>query len=307
MPPLKLSRSVTINAPKEKIANIINDFHTWPSWSPWLITDPDATVDVEPDGKSYTWEGKRVGSGAMKIDKEEGTDAIYCDLQFLKPWKSKAKTKFHLTAEGDSTKVEWHMDSSLPFFLFFMQKSMEAFIANDYQRGLNLLKDLAEDGEVHSKLDWVGEQQFQGTKFVGIERSCALDEMGPVMAEDFKKLGTYVEDMKDIDPTKVFCQYHKFDMVKNKAKYTVGMPVSEVPASLEKGFIQGTLPSTKIYTLKHTGPYTHLGNAWNTMYGMARSKEIRAKKSMHPFETYGNNPENTDPNDLITYVNFAIR
>ena len=65
------------------------------------------------------------------------------DLTFLKPCKSQAKVAFYLKEEGASTQVRWTMDSVLPFFLFWMKKSMEAYISQDYGRGLRLLKDFA--------------------------------------------------------------------------------------------------------------------------------------------------------------------
>ncbi|MDA8948324.1 hypothetical protein N9H57_04220 [Flavobacteriaceae bacterium] len=37
------------------IFNIINDFHHWPKWSPWLIADPQANVTIEPNGKYFNW------------------------------------------------------------------------------------------------------------------------------------------------------------------------------------------------------------------------------------------------------------
>ncbi len=306
MPPIKVNRTVSINAPKEDVAKALSDFHTWKNWSPWLIMDPDAKVDVEPDGKAYKWEGKRVGSGAMKIDKEDGSDAVYCDLQFIKPFKSKAKTSFKLEQNGDSTNVTWFMDSNLPFFMFFMKKSMEAYIGNDYERGLNLLKDYVEDGEAHSKLNWIGESSIEGGKYVGITRECTTKTISKEMPKDFHKIQE-IANRVGADMNKVFSQYHKFDMVSGKAKYTVGLPVSEYPSDLDADMIKGEMPATKTYVLEHKGPYRHIGNAWATMSNMARSKEFKAIKKIAPFETYGNSPANTPENDLITHLHFAVK
>lgn len=306
MPPIKVNRTITINAPKDEVAKVLSDFHTWPTWSPWLITEPDASVDIESDGKAYKWEGKRVGSGAMKIDKEEGNDAVYCDLQFIKPFKSKAKTHFELKENGTATDVTWYMDSSLPFFMFFMKKSMEAYIGNDYERGLTLLKDYVEDGDTHCKLNWIGEQSRKATKYIGITRECSTKEVSKLMPKDFEKIHTLSEKL-GVDMSQVFSQYHKFDMVKQKAKYTVALPVSAFPTNIEGGFITGELPATKTYVLEHKGPYRHIGNAWATMMTMTRSKEIKAKKSYHPIETYGNSPRDTHEHDLITHLHFAVK
>lgn len=31
----RLERSISIKAPAEKVHALIDDFHNWPSWSPW--------------------------------------------------------------------------------------------------------------------------------------------------------------------------------------------------------------------------------------------------------------------------------
>ena len=56
MPKIFVSKSVQINAPAEDVFPKLNDFHEWPKWSPWLIQEPVATVDVAEDGKSYSWQ-----------------------------------------------------------------------------------------------------------------------------------------------------------------------------------------------------------------------------------------------------------
>jgi len=40
---------------------------------------------------------------------------------------------------------------------------------------------------------------------------------------------------------------------------------------------------------------------------MNRNKEIKGRKDIYPFETYLNSPEDTDPKELITRINFAVK
>lgn len=307
MPKIQVSKTKQINAPLSEVYDTLADMSSWSKWSPWLIMDPDATVDVATDKRSYSWEGKRVGSGHMSIAKEDSNRSIDYDLTFLKPWKSKALTRFVLAEKDGGTEVTWHMDSSLPWFMFWMKKMMIAFIGNDYERGLNLLKDYIEDGEIHSKLNWLGESQFPGCDYIGIKRNCTMDEMPTMMQADFENLMAYSQNVDGADKEKAFSMYHKFDFVKRKASYTAGIPTTHIPTDLPSQFFAGKIPATKIYTVEHVGPYEHLGNAWTTIYTMHRNKEIKGRKDIHPFETYGNSPVNTDPKDLITHINFAVK
>ncbi|MDF1698476.1 MAG: SRPBCC family protein [Saprospiraceae bacterium] len=307
MPKMQIVKTKHINAPVSKVYEIVHDMSSWSKWSPWLIMDPDAIVEVAEDNRSYSWEGNRVGSGHMSILEETPNKSVDYDLTFLKPWKSKAKVRFETKEKDGGTEVSWHMDSSLPWFMFWMKKMMVAFVGQDYDRGLSLLKDFAEDGEIHSKLNWLGERQFPGCDYIGISRTCSIDEMGVVMKSDFENLMEYAKGVEGADVTKSFSMYHKFDFVKNMAKYTAGIPSPTIPSDLPSEFKAGNIPPTKIYTVEHIGPYAHLGNAWTTIYTMHRNKEIKGRKGIHPFETYGNSPADTDPNDLITHINFAVK
>jgi len=307
MPKIQLVKSKQINAPLSKVYSTLSDMSSWSEWSPWLIMEPDAKVDVADDNKSYSWEGDRVGSGHMAISQQSPNQSINYDLTFLKPWKSKAKTKFVLAEKDGGTEVSWHMNSSLPWFMFWMKKMMVGFIGNDYERGLNLLKDYVEDDEIHSKLNWLGESQFPGCDYIGIKRNCTMDEMPTMMKADFENLMGYSQNVEGTDKTKAFSMYHKFEFVKRKVSYTAGIPTTNIPSDLPSQFFKGKIPATKIYTLEHIGPYNHLGNAWTTIYTMHRNKEIKGRKDIHPFETYGNSPVDTDPKELITHINFAIK
>lgn len=307
MPKMHINKSIKIDAPIEKVYKTLNDFNHWTAWSPWLITEPEVKVKVSDDSKYYEWEGKRTGSGHMKIVDEQTPHHIEYDLTFLKPWKSHSKVGFDCVKDGDGTKVYWTMDSSLPFFMFWMKKSMEAFVGADYERGLALLKDYVEEGEVSSKLEFKGYGQYPGCQYIGISRKTNMDKIDTDMKADFEKVGEYAHSNMDNLAGTPFSIYHKWDFAKGDVSYTSGVPVKEMPADLPEGFISGSIPATKIYTVRHIGPYKHLGNAWTTLYMMQRGKEIKPVKGIHPFESYVNSPTEVDENDLITDINFAVK
>ena len=303
---LNVSKKETIHAPAEKIHAVLSDVNKWRPWSPWLIAEPEAKVNITNNGKAYSWEGKRVGSGEMEITNETET-AIDYNLVFLKPWKSKAKTSFYLTPKGDSTEVEWTMDSSWPFFLFFMKKQTEAFIGMDYERGLKMLKEYIEEGKVSSELEFRGIQSYEGCTYVGFTRKTNIKDVGQSMAKDFTALYNWAAENNVEMTGDPFSQYHKWDVVKKEVNYTAAIPVSNDVTRIPEGGKKGTLPALKLHTVRHLGPYDHLGNAWSTVIMQQRSKEFKTKKGIHPMEFYRNDPDETDPKDLITDVCFAVK
>ena len=188
MPKIEVEKSIHIDAPPDKVFTIVSDLANWRPWNPWLITEPDAVLTVAPDGKKYSWKGQRTGSGEMHITKEQRPEYVDIDLVFLKPFKSIAKVHFRIEPAAQGCRVAWTMESSLPFFMFFMSRVMENMIGMDYARGLNMLKDYAETGRVPSKVEERGVSTYPGCKYVGISSECALSEMGPRMSADFKQL-----------------------------------------------------------------------------------------------------------------------
>ena len=307
MPTMHISKSIRINAPADQIFNKLNDFNTWQAWSPWLIMEPEANVTVSDDAKYYEWQGARTGEGNMQITSEDGNESMDLDLTFLKPWKSTAKVRFELKQNGEGTEVTWLMDSGLPFFLFWMKKMMTAFVGMDYERGLRMLKEYIEDGEVHSKLEFPGTSDYPGCKYIGIQTNCTIEEVGDKMGQDLEKIWGYLGDKNDLVAGDTLSIYHKWDMVNRQVSYTSAVPVSSVPSDLPAGMISGTIPQTSVHTLRHTGPYAHLGNAWSTLYTMQRNKEFKQNKKIDPFETYRNMPGDVPDNELITEVHFPVK
>jgi len=307
MPKMNIARSILIGVPAEKVYAILRDFNQWRPWSPWLITEPEAKMTIAEDGKSYEWVGHRTGSGNMNLLDESTNEFLSMQLNFLKPWKSTAKIRFELKAEGDDTKVTWFMDSSLPFFMFWMTKMMTGLISMDYDRGLSMLKEYVEKGSVTSKLDFKGESNFDGCQYVGIKVSCEIDKMGEQMRSDFGKMKEFLDANQTVEPGIAFSIYHKWDPAKGRVEYTGGFAVKNMPDSLPEGFVSGSIPATKVYTLSHVGPYGYLGNAWSTLYAMHRAKEFKPKKNIHPFEVYVNDPQEVAEKELVVDIHFAVK
>jgi hypothetical protein len=118
------------------------------------------------------------------------------------------------------------MEGRLPFFLFWMKKSMEVYIGEDYRRGLNLLKDLIETGKTNSKIEFLGMRTLEGSEITGIKRYCRIIEIGHCMEEDFTSLlSESHQKWEQFIGGFPFAVYHKFDMVKGEVVYKAALPM----------------------------------------------------------------------------------
>jgi hypothetical protein len=96
MPTINVTRSIHIDAHPKKIYPSISNLSNWQKWSPWVIAEPNVKIKLTSDGNYYEWEGDIIGAGNLKIFDREVNKSVQMHLSFLKPWKSKATTTFHL-------------------------------------------------------------------------------------------------------------------------------------------------------------------------------------------------------------------
>lgn len=304
----QVKSDIAINADIEKVKDHIIDFNKWSAWSPWSICEPDHKVTIKGDkgsvGHEMSWDGEIIGSGTNTIEEIEGNSIKY-NLEFHKPWKSHSKTAFHLEKTSDGTKVTWTMDSSMPFFLFFMVKPMKSWIEMDYERGLSMLKSMIETGEVPAKTTNEGVIDFEGFNYVGIKRTTHYKNMPKDMSEDFNKIMKKLES-EGRTAKHWFCLYPKVDMGNKMFTYIAAASAENLLDTEFSGeFIKGEIKTTKALEVKHHGSYRFLGNAWSM--GMMYFRAKKMKRNGNPFEYYWNNPSNTDEKDLKTSIYFPSK
>lgn len=304
-----VERSIQIDAPLSKVRELIEDFNHWNSWSPWVVLEPSCPVTVEgaanEPGHSMSWDGDLIGSGKNTLRSSDDRSFNY-DLEFFKPWKSKAKTSFHLEEEQGKTLVNWLMNSSLPFFMFFMIKTMKNMIGMDYDRGLRMLKEVAEKGRVSCKTENNGLVDYEGFSYVGIQRSGPFSEMPDTMTKDFERLVNDVVVNGQKGAKHWLCIYPKFNMRTMQLTYIAAVSDEDL-AGLDLGadYVTGKVDSGKALEIKHDGAYDFLGNAWSM--GMMHIRGKKQKASGYPFEQYWNNPMETPPEELKTSVFFPVK
>ena len=146
-----VQRSVSIQAPPEKIFPLINDFRQWPAWSPWEKLDPamkrTLSGAASGPGAVYAWDGSgKVGAGRMEIKDATAPAKIGIQLDFTRPFEGHNITDFTLAPRDDATEVTWRMHGPAPFIskLMGLFVSMDRMIGKEFEAGLANLKAAAE-------------------------------------------------------------------------------------------------------------------------------------------------------------------
>jgi hypothetical protein len=147
----RVQRSVLINAPAEAIFPLINDFHSWVSWSPYEKKDlhMKKTYGGPESGKgaTYAWEGNnKVGSGKMEILDSTAPSKVLLSLEFFRPMKASNAGSFTLDPKDGGTEVTWSMEGrqTLMGKAMGLVMDMDSLVGKDFETGLQNIKTLTE-------------------------------------------------------------------------------------------------------------------------------------------------------------------
>ncbi len=147
----RVERSISIEAPSEKIFAILNDFHLSQSWSPFEKKDPTMkrTFGGAASGKGAVYEfdgNKEVGKGRLMITDTAPPSKITIALDMVEPFEAHNTVEFTLGANGDSTKVTWAMHGPQSYVMkvlsFFID--CDKMIGKDFEAGLVKLKAITQ-------------------------------------------------------------------------------------------------------------------------------------------------------------------
>ncbi len=145
---VKVTRSITIDAPIEKVSEQITHFKNFVKWSPWADIDPKMEkIFSGEDGKvgaKYAWSGNdEVGIGSQEmvsISKER----IVTKLVFEKPFESESEVYYELSEQENKTNINWGYKGEMAM-LMTLFIDMDDMLGTMYEKGLANLKSVCEN------------------------------------------------------------------------------------------------------------------------------------------------------------------
>ncbi|MBD5780535.1 SRPBCC family protein [Pelagicoccus sp. NFK12] len=306
MPKFSLERSIAIKAPAASVFSNVKDFRNWVNWSPWILAEPGCQIEYADDGNSYSWSGDIIGAGGMEVRDLVPDEEIRYRLTFLKPFKSVSSVSFRFRECNEETITSWSMSGSLPFFFFWMKRTMVASISRDYDRGLRMLKDEIERGQVPSQLRFAGFEKVEGFPYFSVSGECSLAAISQRLGADMQEASAKLKNAGVALAGAPVCFYETFNVSEGVTRYRLAFPVG-AGATCPEGMETGALPSLKAYAIHHTGPYRHLVNAWAAGMMHQRAKLFEMNKSVSPFEMYLGDPCEVPEESLLTKVYFPAK
>jgi len=150
---IEVTRSITIQAPPEKIFPLIDDFHHWPGWAPQDKEDPTMkriySGEESGAGAISDWQGTgNAGKGRMTIMESVAPNKVVVRVDFVRPFAAHNVNEFVLEPNepGTSTKVTWTMRGPNLFFMKVMGvfMNMDHMLGKHFETGLQNLKIVSE-------------------------------------------------------------------------------------------------------------------------------------------------------------------
>jgi hypothetical protein len=147
----RVQRSLSINAPPEKIFALINDFHSWSLWAPQDREDPSMqrTYSGSERGTAAVSDWTSTGSagqGRMSIVESVPPTKVLVKVDFTKPFSAHNTNEFTLEQDGALTKVTWTSQGTNLYIMKLVSifVSMDKLMGKHFATGLHNVKTLAE-------------------------------------------------------------------------------------------------------------------------------------------------------------------
>ena len=297
-----VSRTKVINAPIEVIYEEVNNFKTWPEWSPWLEKDSLTVLTYGEKsagtGASYSWksENKEVGQGSMETLKEVKPDSILQKIKFISPFESESDIYWAFNPiDKEKTEVTWGMKGSLGFMekaFMAMSGGMDKQVGPDYEKGLHKLDSVVQVNMKKYTIEVKGLTTHGGGYYLFNSSSSKIEEMEDKMVAMIKQVDDYVKENEIALSGASFSLYHKYDEENNAVIFSCAVPITErIITKSQSGIQTGFIAPFKAVKTSLKGNYSNLKEAWETSYKYLADNNIQADFNQPTIEIYRIDPE----------------
>ena len=145
----KVERSITIDAPADKVFVHVADLKAWKTWGVWFKRDPQMQIKYSgPEkavGMKSEWISESEGSGEMQVLELSPNKKLTYSLYFPE-FEMGSTGEFRLEERDGKTHVTWmdYGDVGANPINHYFAAFMDSMIGPDFEAGLDNLKILVE-------------------------------------------------------------------------------------------------------------------------------------------------------------------
>jgi effector-binding domain-containing protein/uncharacterized protein YndB with AHSA1/START domain len=279
-------------------------------WDPWLTTDStaDAVIESQPGyvGSTYSWTGKKIGSGRMEVISVIENQEIVSSLWFGDV-ETPSQVRWTFEPEGDGTKVVWSFSQEttypigrlgMMFGKVFLQKSFDLGLAN--------LKEFVESMPPRSStLGPITLEQQPAMFSLVIDGAGFMETIGEQLGELYGTL--YAEAARQqLEVTGApFVDYQDFDESTGFSNYRAGVAVDKMGS--DAGTVRAvSYPEMRVVHALHTGPYDDFSVSYDELDTYIRTNSLNMAGNVFEFYLVGMMTE-PDPSKWETLIAFPLK
>ncbi|MFM9945173.1 MAG: SRPBCC family protein [Bacteroidia bacterium] len=280
-----IERSKTFNAPKDIVFEQIASFKDWEKWSPRKERDPKMKSLFGPGdlkvGSYWLWKGKKAGEGRITATEVKDQHQILYHLSLNSPFKSELDGNIKLESNGNQTKVIWVEEGTNPFYLRVLNLFMNKKIGPDLERGLELLKTMAESESEILKKEYFGyrikETRFAGAKVGYVKKAIIMDELDEFFVKNYTKIKSEAKNCNFKIDGQPMALFYRWDYANGVATVAAAIPMQgDSTLGEDIGLMQ--LQPQKALLLNYYGGYKSSINAYRALDNFARNNNLRLSK-----------------------------
>ncbi len=150
----RVERSISIQAPPEKIFPLINELKTMNEWNPFAKQDPSMKITysgpASGKGAAHAWTSDKAGEGRLEITDSAPPSRLNMRLDMIKPMEGHNAIVFALQPQSQgtnvTTNVSWAMSGEYNYIskVICVFVNMDRMIGGEFDKGLADLKAMAE-------------------------------------------------------------------------------------------------------------------------------------------------------------------
>ena len=303
----EVKRERIIDAPRTRVFDAVVDFRTWPEWSPWLMHEPEASLnysdDCQAEGGFYDWEGKRIGAGRLTHLSIKSGGTITQQIDFLRPFKSSSAVNWSFTDEdNDRTRVSWEMIGHMPFLFRFMTAKMVPMIERDYDLGLALLNGYVNADAPHPRLSFDGSETLEDFSYCSIPFHGNLRQLETARRSNIETL----QNATGSNDGLAFCLFNRLDPLAADYHGEIAVPVAD--AAPTSNYTRRSFKGGRYFKMLLRGDHQFLPLGWYALFSHCRMQGFKVDRSRPALEVYQNDLEQVEhSNQLETVLYLAIR
>jgi effector-binding domain-containing protein len=305
--------SIEIDAHAATIFALVNDFHRFTLWSPWVETDPNARFlhSGANRGESaiLTWDGSIIGSGSQMISESRPIDYVGIVMNPGEP--GEAKSWFALTPGVGTTMVTWGFEADYGMNILgrYFASMLGGIVASDYKDGLAALKDLAESLPSADFSDIEIEHIVVEASDIAYLPATSRPEPAAIseaMGAAYFQILNFIDEHGLSDAGAPLSITRDFSGA--ELSFDAAIPIRGLNDATPRNTVGVRIGQTyagPVIRVRHMGSYRQLSVTHRKISAYLAALGI--ERNGPAWESYVSDPGNVAENDLMTYVYYPIK